>query len=155
MGDWGYTPIIQSGGNYDLRYSAESDSENMKSGIILCSLGMKYRSYCSNVGRTFIIDPHPVSRRSASSHRLCRCTEKLSPSIEPDTQTQEQNYRYLIDLQKWVLSQMAPGKSVKDFFQAVVDKVSEEKPDLVEHFVAAKTLGFLVRLTGLLFQSPG
>lgn len=58
--DWCYTPIIQSGGAYDLRPSAQSDEGKLKAGIVLCSMGVRYKSYCANVGRTFLIDPEKV-----------------------------------------------------------------------------------------------
>jgi hypothetical protein len=61
FGDWCYSPIIQSGGNYDLKSSAQTDDQRLKPGVILCSLGIRYKSYCSNVGRTFMIDPDAVS----------------------------------------------------------------------------------------------
>lgn len=60
FGDWCYSPIIQSGGNYDLKSSAQTDDQRLKPGVILCSLGIRYKSYCSNVGRTFMIDPTSV-----------------------------------------------------------------------------------------------
>lgn len=60
FGDWCYSPIIQSGGNYDLKSSAQTDDQRLKAGVILCSLGIRYKSYCSNVGRTFLIDPDSV-----------------------------------------------------------------------------------------------
>lgn len=71
FGDWCYSPIIQSGGNYDLKSSAQTDDQRLKAGVILCSLGIRYKSYCSNVGRTFMIDPDAVSGFAvpfASSH---------------------------------------------------------------------------------------
>ena len=55
-----YPPIIQSGGVFSLKPSAISSDENLDSGIILCSLGARYKSYCSNIGRTFMIDPTKV-----------------------------------------------------------------------------------------------
>lgn len=58
--DWIYTPIIQSGGTYDLKPSAESDGRNLKAGVILGTVGLRVRSYCSNMGRTFLIDPAKV-----------------------------------------------------------------------------------------------
>lgn len=67
FGDWCYSPIIQSGGNYDLKSSAQTDDARLKAGVILCSLGIRYKSYCSNVGRTFMIDPHKVSHFSMMS----------------------------------------------------------------------------------------
>lgn len=58
--DWCYTPIIQSGGAYDLRPSAQSDEGKLKAGVVLCSMGVRYKSYCANVGRTYLIDPDKV-----------------------------------------------------------------------------------------------
>lgn len=55
-----YPPIIQSGGVYSLKPSALSNDDALSSGIIVCSLGARYKSYCSNVGRTFLIDPSKV-----------------------------------------------------------------------------------------------
>lgn len=55
-----YPPIIQSGGVYSLKPSALSNSDALHFGIILCSLGVRYKSYCSNIGRTFMIDPSKV-----------------------------------------------------------------------------------------------
>lgn len=56
-----YPPIIQSGGIYSLKPSALSNNDNLDSGVILCSLGTRYKSYCSNIGRTFLIDPTKVN----------------------------------------------------------------------------------------------
>ena len=62
-----YTPIIQSGGQgegseYDLRVSAQSsrlplqyDSET----AIIVQMGARYRNYCSNIARTYFINPSP------------------------------------------------------------------------------------------------
>ncbi|KAI5451044.1 FACT complex subunit spt16 [Naganishia albida] len=111
--DWVYTPIIQSGGKYDLKVSAESNSDPMKSGIILASMGIKYKDYCANIGRTFIIGPH---------------------------KSQEANYTFLLDLQQTVLKNMKAGTPVKQVYQIALDYVKQKKPDLEEHFV--KNLGF-------------
>jgi nucleosome binding factor SPN SPT16 subunit len=59
--EWTLPPIIQSGGKYDLKLSAQSNGDSLKPGVILCTLGMRYKNYCSSMGRTFMIDPHPVS----------------------------------------------------------------------------------------------
>lgn len=61
-----YTPIIQSrssAGGYDLKPSAESTEDNVAhQGIILASIGIKYKGYCAQVGRSFLVDPTKVSR---------------------------------------------------------------------------------------------
>ncbi|GAA5845081.1 hypothetical protein JCM5353_007425 [Sporobolomyces roseus] len=112
-GDWCYSPIIQSGGNYDLKSSAQTDDARLKAGVILCSLGIRYKSYCSNVGRTFMIDP--------------------------DAQ-QEKNYLFVVDLQKYALGELKDGVVAKDLYQKVVDKIQADRPDLLQYFV--KTAGF-------------
>lgn len=70
FGDWCYSPIIQSGGNFDLKPSVQTDDQKLKAGVILCSLGIRYKSYCSNVGRTFLIDPDEVCPSSSSRSLL-------------------------------------------------------------------------------------
>jgi nucleosome binding factor SPN SPT16 subunit len=67
--DWIYTPIIQSGGKYDLKLSASSNGDNLKSGVILASMGMKYKEYCANISRTFLIGPDKVRSLPFCSHR--------------------------------------------------------------------------------------
>lgn len=71
-----YPPIIQSGGNYSLKFSATrylklliiihvivistiffSDKNILHFGVIICSLGTRYKSYCSNLIRTLIVNP--------------------------------------------------------------------------------------------------
>lgn len=59
-----YTPIIQSQSTstgYDLRSSAESSADDMAhKGVLLVALGMRYKGYCANLGRSFIVDPSKV-----------------------------------------------------------------------------------------------
>lgn len=66
-----YSPVIQSQNTkdgYDLRASAESSDDSLAhKGIVLVSLGMRYKSYCSSLGRTFMVDPSKVSVYSSIS----------------------------------------------------------------------------------------
>ena len=55
-----FPPIIQSGGVYSLKPSALSNDDNLNAGVVLCSIGARYKSYCSNVSRTFLFDPTKV-----------------------------------------------------------------------------------------------
>jgi nucleosome binding factor SPN SPT16 subunit len=59
-----YSPIIQSRSSaegYDLKPTAESSPDDMShKGVFLVSLGMRYKGYCANLGRTFIVDPDKV-----------------------------------------------------------------------------------------------
>ncbi|CAN0565628.1 unnamed protein product, partial [Ectocarpus sp. 12 AP-2014] len=52
-----YFPIVQSGGHYQLKASAQSDERNLSYDVILCSMGARYKSYCANVSRSFFINP--------------------------------------------------------------------------------------------------
>ena len=50
-----YPAIIQSGGGYKLKFSHVSDKDNIHFGAIVCTFGARYRSYCSNIARTFLV----------------------------------------------------------------------------------------------------
>ena len=50
-----YPAIIQSGGNYKLKFSHVSDKESVHFGAIVVTFGARYRSYCSNIARTFLV----------------------------------------------------------------------------------------------------
>ncbi|KAI9298644.1 SPT16-domain-containing protein [Neoconidiobolus thromboides FSU 785] len=101
--DWSYTPIIQSGGKYNLKPSAESDNTPIQSGVILCSLGVRYQEYCSNIGRTFLMNASPQ---------------------------QEKNYGFLMDLQKHVLSKLKVGVAFKEVYEDALSYVADKRPDL-------------------------
>ncbi|KAK7440234.1 FACT complex subunit spt16 [Stygiomarasmius scandens] len=112
-----YSPIIISKSTktgYDLKYSAESTEDNIAhKGVLLVSFGMRYKSYCANVGRTFIVDP---------------------------TEEQEAQYNLLLSLQQELLSFIKEGVSTKDVYQHALNFVKDKNPDLEKHFV--KTAGF-------------
>jgi len=55
--DMCYPPIIQSGGNYNLKFSAATDKNVLHFGSIVCCLGARYKSYCSNIVRTLLVNP--------------------------------------------------------------------------------------------------
>lgn len=52
-----YFPIIQSGGEYDIKASAETTSKALQQDIIICSMGVSYKGYCANIARTILVDP--------------------------------------------------------------------------------------------------
>jgi nucleosome binding factor SPN SPT16 subunit len=58
--DWTVGPVIQSGGKYDLKHNAQSDENPLHAGIILASMGLRYKSYSSQIARTYLIDPTKV-----------------------------------------------------------------------------------------------
>ncbi len=111
-----YYPIIQSGGGHDIRLSASSNDEVMKYDIITISFGAVYQNYCSNVTRTFLVDP---------------------PKEVSD------NYELLLSVHDACLSTMRPGRALKTVYAAAVEKLSETgRKDLVKKL--PKNLGFAI-----------
>ncbi|KAJ1922840.1 FACT complex subunit spt16 [Tieghemiomyces parasiticus] len=115
VADWCYAPIIQSGGKYDLKTSAMSNGENLHAGAVVCSFGVRYKSYCSNVGRTFLIDPTPE---------------------------QEANYKFLLELQARILEVLLDGTAAKDVYVRAVEHIRSRRPELEKHFL--KNCGFAI-----------
>ncbi|CAL4152697.1 unnamed protein product, partial [Meganyctiphanes norvegica] len=53
-----YPPIIQSGGNYALKFSVSSDKKQSSFWVQLCAVWVfDYKNYCSNICRTFMVNP--------------------------------------------------------------------------------------------------
>jgi nucleosome binding factor SPN SPT16 subunit len=117
-----YTPIIQSGGKYDLRVSAQSNEDNLTNDVIIVSIGARYKQYCSNITRTFFVDP----------------PKKVS-----------ETYEILLGLQDACLAAMKPGNQLKEVYNAAVTYLKDEQSSkyLVQHL--PKVLGFC---TGLDFR---
>ena len=108
-----YYPIIQSGGQYDLRASAQSSSDKLSHDIILVSLGARYRNYCSNIGRTFLVDP----------------PKKVS-----------ETYELLLEMHEACLAVMKHGNPAKLVYRTAIEFLRGRDEKLVEHL--PKTLGF-------------
>ena len=107
--DWCYTPIIQSGGKYDLKPSALSDDSRLSAGVILSSLGLRYKSYCSNISRTYLIDP---------------------------TSQQRQNYMVLLNLQKKLLEFIKDGVKCSEVYNKAIELIKSSKnPSLEQCFL--------------------
>jgi hypothetical protein len=64
-------------------------------------------------------------------------------------QSQEKNYAFLLDLQKFVIDQLKDGAVAKDVCNSALDYVKEHKPELEPHFV--KSLGSRVCFLSLCF----
>nr|CAB3266708.1 FACT complex subunit SPT16 [Phallusia mammillata] len=108
-----YPPIIQSGGNYNLKFSVISDKNTLHFGCIICMFGVRYRSYCSNIVRTLMVNP----------------TERM-----------QENYTFLLDLEELIFEKLRPGVKLCDVYNAVVQKVKKEKPELVSSLT--RSFGF-------------
>ncbi len=112
-----YPAIIQSGGNYSLKFSAVSDKNHLHFGAIICSLGVRYKSYCSNIVRTLLVNP---------------------------SDTLQDQYNFLVNLEEELLKVMIPGKKLSDVYETGVSFAKKEKPNLVDNLT--KTFGFAMGL---------
>ena len=109
-----YFPIIQSGGKYELKVSAQSTSDSLAHDIIVVSLGARYKLYCSNIARTFLVDP----------------PKKVS-----------KNYEILLEVQEACLAALQPGNPLKSVYKAAVNYLKKNgHEDLVVKL--PKNLGF-------------
>ncbi|KAG7860923.1 hypothetical protein KL939_001490 [Ogataea angusta] len=113
--DWCYKPIVQSNGKYELKFSVESTDDKLGGSVIMASLGLRYRSYCSNVTRTFLIGP---------------------------SKEMEKNYDFLLKVQAKAISLMKDGAIAKDVYGKTLAFIETERPDLVENFM--KNMGSLM-----------
>ncbi|CAL7935430.1 unnamed protein product [Xylocopa violacea] len=111
--DMCYPAIIQSGGNYSLKFSVVSDKNILHFGVIVCSLGARYKSYCSNIVRTLLVNP---------------------------TKTIEDNYNFLLQLEEEILKKLVAGVKISEVYETGVKYVKDEKPDMIDHLT--KNFGF-------------
>lgn len=111
--DWAYHPVVQSSGNYDLRFTAESDEKNLQPGVILSALGLRYQSYASLVARTYMVNPSKI---------------------------QESNYKLLQSIHDSILKSLRPGAVPKDIYNDALALLKSKKPELEKSFV--KSVGW-------------
>ena len=106
--DWAYGPVIQSGGKYDLKLTATSDDNNLHAGTIIAGLGLRYKSYCSMLTRTYLVDPN---------------------------RSQENNYKLLLTVHEAIIKEAQEGVLAKDLYNKALGIVRSKKPDLEKYFV--------------------
>ena len=106
--DWAYGPVIQSGGNYDLKLTAQSDGANLSADIIIAGFGLRYRSYCSMLARTYLVDP---------------------------AKAQENNYKLLLAVHETVIKEIKEGIMAKDLYNKALGIIRSKKPDLEKYFL--------------------
>jgi nucleosome binding factor SPN SPT16 subunit len=106
--DWTHGPIIQSGGKFDLRMSAQVDDEILHAGVIVAIMGLRYKSYCSLIARTYLVDPN---------------------------KSQESNYKLLLQVHALVMKETRDGAAVKEIYSKAAALVRSKKPDLEKHFL--------------------
>lgn len=115
--DWILGPAIQSGGKYDLRFSGDPNDENLHAGIIIAAMGLRYKSYCSNIARTYLVDPN---------------------------KSQESNYKLLWMIHNSIIKDIRDGMLAKDVYSKAVGIIKAKKPDMEKHFL--KNVGWGVGL---------
>ncbi|KAK0720559.1 FACT complex subunit-domain-containing protein [Lasiosphaeris hirsuta] len=115
--DWILGPVVQSGGKFDLKWQADSDNDVLHPGIIIAAMGLRYKSYCSQVARTFMVDPN---------------------------KSQESNYKFLLAIHNLILKEIRDGVVVKDVYNKALSLVKSKKPELEKHFL--KNIGFGIGL---------
>jgi len=111
--DTSYVPIIQSGGNYNLKFAAMSNEDDIHFGTIVSSVGLRYHRYCSNVSRTLMINP---------------------------TDGQKKNYEFLLEVLDELMNNLVDGAVLSDVYNKVVSYVKSKRPELVDKLT--KNFGF-------------
>ncbi|KAK5071914.1 FACT complex subunit spt16 [Lithohypha guttulata] len=105
--DWAFGPTVQSGGQYDLKMSAQSNNDNLHSGCIIAGMGFRYRTYASVIARTYLVDP---------------------------SKSQVANYKILVAAHDAAILAMKEGAACKDVYNAALGAIKAKKPDLEKHF---------------------
>ena len=117
--DWILGPIVQSGGKYDLKWQLDSDNDVLHPGVIIACMGLRYKSYCSQIARTFMVDP---------------------------SKSQESNYKFLLAVHNTILKEIRDGVIVKDVYNKAHNLVKAKKPELEKHFLSLKNVGYGIGL---------
>jgi nucleosome binding factor SPN SPT16 subunit len=124
-----YTPIIQSGGKYVLKFSAQSPDTPMDYGCIVGTVGCRYRSYCSNVGRTMLLEP----------------SDEL-----------EKQYEVAMAMEATIIASLKPGAVLSDVYENAMNFLKSKDPSMVQKLSGAP-FGFATGLEfreGQLVISP-
>ncbi|GLJ05022.1 hypothetical protein SUGI_0009560 [Cryptomeria japonica] len=126
-----YSPVFQSGGEFDLRPGAVSNDEHLyydATGVIICAIGSRYNSYCSNVARTYLINAEDVQGKA---------------------------YKVLLKAQEAAISALKPVNPLSAAYKAAMDVVQKEGPELMPHLTksAGTGIGIEFRESGLSLNS--
>uniref|UniRef100_A0AC34FWI1 FACT complex subunit n=1 Tax=Panagrolaimus sp. ES5 TaxID=591445 RepID=A0AC34FWI1_9BILA len=113
-----YTPIVQSGGKYVLKYGTISPDSPIDYGCIVGTVGCRYRSYCSNVGRTMLLEP---------SDELVN------------------QYETAMALEEAIFETLKPGVMLKDVYKAGLNFLEGKDPFLIQK-LSGEPFGFATGL---------
>ncbi|KAM7270337.1 hypothetical protein ACFE04_029551 [Oxalis oulophora] len=122
-----YPPIFQSGGQFDLRPSAASNEDFLyydSGSVIICAVGARYNSYCSNLARSYLIDANPLQSKA---------------------------YEVLLKAQEAAISMLKPGNKVSASYQAALSVFQSDAPELIPNLTksAGTGIGIEFRESGL------
>lgn len=125
--DCGIVPSVQSGGQYSFTEPLNT-AEPLHFGCILVELGSRYKSYCSIVGRTYLIDAPDAVRKT---------------------------YNFTVDLQAQLISMCVPGTAMSAIYKAAKAQIESKRPDLTEYFVpnCGASIGLESYETGFTFDA--
>ncbi|KAM3566893.1 hypothetical protein ARSEF4850_000064 [Beauveria asiatica] len=115
--DWILGPAIQSGGKFDLRFASDSNDDNLHPGIIVAAMGLRYKSYCSSIARTYLVDPN---------------------------KSQENNYKLLYQIHNAVIQELRDGVIAKNVYAKALGIIKSKSPTMEKHFL--KNVGWGVGL---------
>ena len=126
-----YPPIFQSGGEFDLKPSAASNDENLyydSTSVIICAIGSRYNSYCSNIARTFLIDANPLQSKA---------------------------YEVLLKAHEAAISELKSGNKISAVNQSALSVVEKDAPELIANLTktAGTGIGLEFRESGLSLNS--
>ncbi|KAK9143266.1 hypothetical protein Syun_012666 [Stephania yunnanensis] len=122
-----YPPIFQSGVEFDLRPNASSNDESLyyeSTSVIICAIGARYNSYCTNVARTILIDANGVQSKA---------------------------YEVLLRAHEAAISALQPGNKASAAYQAALSVVEKDAPEFLGNLTksAGTGIGLEFRESGL------
>ncbi|GMI65433.1 global transcription factor C [Hibiscus trionum] len=110
-------PQLAKWGELDLRPSAASNDENLyydPASVILCAVGARYNSYCSNIARTFLIGATPLQSKA---------------------------YELLLKSHEAAISALKLGRKFSAVYQAAFSIVEKEAPDCIPNLTKSAGAG--------------
>ncbi|KAL9941411.1 FACT complex subunit spt16 [Verticillium nonalfalfae] len=115
--DWVMGPTVQSGGKFDLRMGVESNDDPLHPGIIIANMGLRYKSYCSAIARTYLMDPNKA---------------------------QESTYKLVLNIHNMIIKEIRDGVVAKEVYNKALAMIKSKKPELEKHFL--KNVGYGIGL---------
>ncbi len=103
-----FYPSIQSGSNCSLDLDTPPDEKPISYDVILLSLSSSFKSLCSTVARTLMINPSPEQR---------------------------DDFKVFLDLHASVIATMKPGNKIKDTRIAAENFLREHRPEWLPNFI--------------------